>query len=297
MKTQFKLGQVVRFKNYRRNNDEKEAYFVVIQEEDVANEMVLYTINSNRIYISGTTIIPEFPEEDLRIVTLRPSDLLHQKITIKETIFNEVVTGKVVNFTSADDTIYFKQIGAALVSETEFEFFSNIEHRLMGPLYIDRNYKNNNQSWNEKSKKNSKVLPIWSSCFPNNDRIYPYLRDDFWPFLCLSQFGNNNKNSIDKRIAFGALLWIGYTINKLPRTKNRYLIVVLKALTYYWIGFIAGLIILGFTQLYIFVFNVPYYYATIENILAFALLLGVPLAVLVRIGKKLIDENHIKSIE
>ena len=41
MKTQFKLGQVVRFKNYRRNNDEKEAYFVVIQEEDVANEMVL----------------------------------------------------------------------------------------------------------------------------------------------------------------------------------------------------------------------------------------------------------------
>ena len=108
MKTQFKLGQVVRFKNYRRNNDEKEAYFVVIQEEDVANEMVLYTINSNRIYISGTTIIPEFPEEDLRIVTLRPSDLL--------------------------------------VSNVEFEFNSTIKHRLKGNLYIDRNYKNNNQS-------------------------------------------------------------------------------------------------------------------------------------------------------
>ena len=146
MKTQFKLGQVVRFKNYRRNNDEKEAYFVIIQEEDVANEMVLYTINSNRIYTSGTTIIPEFPDEDLRIVDLKPSDLINQEITIKENLFNNVVVGKVVNFTSADDTIYFKQIGAALVSETEFEFFSNIEHRLMGPLYIDRNYKNNNQS-------------------------------------------------------------------------------------------------------------------------------------------------------
>ena len=146
MKTQFKLGQVVRFKNYRRNNDEKEAYFVVIQEEDVANEMVLYTINSNRIYTSGTTIIPEFPDEDLRIVDLKPSDLINQEITIKENLFNNVVVGKVVNFTSADDTIYFKQIGTALVSETEFEFFSNIEHRLMGPLYIDRNYKNNNQS-------------------------------------------------------------------------------------------------------------------------------------------------------
>jgi hypothetical protein len=145
MKTQFKLGQVVRFKNYRRNNDEKEAYFVVIQEEDIANEMVLYTINSNRIYISGTTIIPEFPDEDLRIVDFKPSDLINQEITIKENLFNDVVVGKVVNFTSTDDTIYFKQIGTALVSETEFEFFSNIEHRLMGPLYIDRNYKNNNQ--------------------------------------------------------------------------------------------------------------------------------------------------------
>ena len=105
------------------------------------------------------------------------------------------------------------------------------------------------------------------------------------------------KTPLISGLPFGALLWIGYTINKLPRTKNRYLIVVLKALTYYWIGFIAGLIILGFTQLYIFVFNEPYYYAAIENIIAFALLLGVPLAVLVRIGKKLIDEKNIKSIE
>ena len=124
--------------------------------------------------------------------------------------------------------------------------------------------------------------------------IYGLLFDPFYAYPNLEII---IKTPLISGLPFGALLWIGYTINKLPRTKNRYLIVVLKALTYYWIGFIAGLIILGFTQLYIFVFNVPYYYATIENILAFALLLGVPLAVLVRIGKKLIDENHIKSIE
>jgi hypothetical protein len=76
MKTHFKLGQVVRFKNYKRNSQEKEAYFVVIQEEDATNEMVLFTLNSNRIYISGTTIITEFPEEDLRLVSLKPSDLI-----------------------------------------------------------------------------------------------------------------------------------------------------------------------------------------------------------------------------
>jgi hypothetical protein len=145
MKTHFKLGQVVRFKNYKRNSQEKEAYFVVIQEKDATNEMVLFTLNSNRIYISGTTIIPEFPEEDLILVSLRPSDLMFQKITIKETTFNDVVTGTAVYFSGYNDIIQFKQVGTALVSDAVFEFTSNIEHRLMGPLYIEMNYENNNQ--------------------------------------------------------------------------------------------------------------------------------------------------------
>ena len=145
MKTQFKIGQVVRFKNYKRNLEEKEAYFVVIQEEDATNEMVLFTLNSNRIYISGTTIIPEYPEEDLALVSLRPGDLMFQKITIKETLFNDIVTGTAVCFSSDNDIIQFKQVGTALVSDAEFEFNSTIEHRLMGPLYIEMNYENNYQ--------------------------------------------------------------------------------------------------------------------------------------------------------
>jgi hypothetical protein len=145
VKTEFKLGQVVRFKNYKRNKEEKEAYFAVIQEEDAANEMVLFTLNSNRIYISGTTIIPEYPQEDLALVSLRPSDLMLQEITIKETKFNDVVTGMAVYFSGDNDIIQFKQIGTALVSDTEFEFTSTNEHRLMGPLYIEMNYENNNQ--------------------------------------------------------------------------------------------------------------------------------------------------------
>jgi hypothetical protein len=137
MKTQFKLGQVVRFKNYRRNKDEKEAYFVVVQEEDVANEMVLYTINTNRNYISGTTIIPEFPEEDLLIVDLKPSDLINQQITIKENLFHDVVIGVAVYFLGDNDSIQFNHVGDLFVSNVEFEFNSTIKHRLKGNLYID----------------------------------------------------------------------------------------------------------------------------------------------------------------
>ena len=145
-KEKLTIGQVVRFKNYKRTAEEKEAYFIVIQEEDATKEMVLFTLNSNRIYTSETTIIPEFPKEDLQLVSLRPSDLMFQKITIKETLFNDIVTGTTVYFSGDNDIIQFKQIGTALVSDAEFEFTSIIEHRLMGPLYIEMNYENNNQN-------------------------------------------------------------------------------------------------------------------------------------------------------
>lgn len=145
LKEKLTIGQVVRFKNYKRHLEEKEAYFVVIQEEEATNEMVLFTLNSSRIYVSETTIIPEFPEEDLELVYLRPSDLMFQKITIKETLFNDIVTGTAVYFSGDNDIIQFKQVGTALVSDAVFEFNSTIEHRLMGPLYIEMNYENNNQ--------------------------------------------------------------------------------------------------------------------------------------------------------
>ena len=145
MKTQFKIGQVVRFKNYKRYPDENEAYFIVIQEEESDKEMVLFTINSNRIYISGTTILPEFPEEDLLKVDLRPSYLITEEITIKDTLFNEVVTGKAVQYTSDYQNIHFKKCGSTLVSDAVFEFEVLGINRLKGPLLIEMEYENNNQ--------------------------------------------------------------------------------------------------------------------------------------------------------
>ena len=145
MKTQFKLGQVVRFKNYKRYPDEKEAYFVIIQEEEADKEMVLFTINSNRIYVTGTTIYPEFHQEDLLKVDLRPSYLINEEITIKETLFNEVVTGKAVQFTSDYQNIHFTKTGTTLVSDAVFEFKVSGQHRLMGPLLIEMHYEDNGQ--------------------------------------------------------------------------------------------------------------------------------------------------------
>ena len=50
MDNTFTKGQIVRFKRYKRRPDEKEAYFVVIQEATPKQEMVLYTLNTNRLF-------------------------------------------------------------------------------------------------------------------------------------------------------------------------------------------------------------------------------------------------------
>ncbi|RAR73799.1 hypothetical protein [Flavobacterium aciduliphilum] len=124
--------------------------------------------------------------------------------------------------------------------------------------------------------------------------IYGLLFDTFYAYPALELL---IKTPLTAGLPFGTLLWIGNTITKLPKTQNIYVKVLLKALTYYGIGFIVGLLLLIFIELYIFVFNEPYYYATVANIIAFALLLALPFSVLVRVAKKLIDENTIKSIE
>lgn len=147
MKPKFKIGQVVRFKNYKLFETEREAYFIVIQEEDVTQEMVLYTLNSNRYYKTGTTIVPEFPDEDLCVVELRPYHLIDQEITINETTFNELVTGKCSFFNSDNYILQFTRMGTNLVSDAEFEFYSNIKYKLMGPLCIDMKYKNDNKKY------------------------------------------------------------------------------------------------------------------------------------------------------
>ncbi|RAR73798.1 hypothetical protein [Flavobacterium aciduliphilum] len=133
----FKLGQIVRFKTYKRHQEEKEAYFVVYREQDDSNELALYVLNSNRLYESRTIIIPEYPEEDLQRIDLKPSDLINQEITITDHLFHDVVVGVAVYFEGDNKSISFTKVGDFLVSNVTFEFSSTIKHRLKGKIQID----------------------------------------------------------------------------------------------------------------------------------------------------------------
>ena len=93
-------------------------------------------------------------------------------------------------------------------------------------------------------------------------------------------------------LPFGLLLFIANQVNKPLQTDNIYILFALRLLTYFWLGFVVSLILLGFVELYIFVFNEPYEYATLENLIGFALLLAIPIGFLVSITKTLIDSNY-----
>ena len=121
----FFLGDVVRFKNYRRNLDDKEAYFVVIQEQDENNEIVLYTLNTNRYYKSGATIIPENPEEDFQIVQLKSSDLLQEEVTLIKGRTENELTGIVFDFLEVDTEVVFTLVNSFLVSNIKVDYHTS----------------------------------------------------------------------------------------------------------------------------------------------------------------------------
>lgn len=140
MNTPFTLGQIVRLKNYKRNELEKEAYFVVIEENDDTNELVLYTLNTNRYYKSGATIIPENPEEDFQIVQLKSSDLLQEEVTLIKGRTENELTGIVFDFLEEDTEVVFTLVNSFLVSNIKVDYHTSKNQWLRGNIHIAMHY-------------------------------------------------------------------------------------------------------------------------------------------------------------
>ena len=136
----YSLGDILRFKNYKRKPDDKEAYFVVIQEQDENNEMVLYTLNTNRYYKSGATIIPENPEDDLRIVQLKSSDLLQEEVTLIKGPTENELTGIVFDFLEEDTEVVFSLENSFLVSNIKVDYHTSKNQWLRGNIHIAMHY-------------------------------------------------------------------------------------------------------------------------------------------------------------
>ena len=140
MNNSFTKGQIVRFKSYRRRPDEKEAYFVVIQEATPAQEMVLYTLNTNRFFASGSTIIPEQPNEDLEISLFKPQSLVEEEVTLMKGRTESELTGVIYDCAKDEEYLTFALVNGFLESNVKFDYYTSKNQLLRGKLYVALHY-------------------------------------------------------------------------------------------------------------------------------------------------------------
>jgi hypothetical protein len=149
MKGKFKLGQILCERCSLKKPANQRYYYVVIQEETDDKYLVIQAINSNSLYVSGTSINPTHPEEDLVITQLKASYLLNQEITIMETFFNEPVTSDAIGFEGKDRFIKFTVVNNDLIGNVYYEIKYPKNVTMSGYLYLDFHHK-------EKFNKNQK---------------------------------------------------------------------------------------------------------------------------------------------
>jgi hypothetical protein len=141
MKSKFKLGQILCEICSLKRPANQRYYYVVIQEETDDKYLVIQAINSNSLYVSGTSINPTHPEEDLVITQLKASYLLNQEITIMETFFNEPVSSDAIGFEGEDRFVKFTVVNNDLIGNVYYEIKCPKNVTMSGYLYLDFHHK------------------------------------------------------------------------------------------------------------------------------------------------------------
>lgn len=132
MNTTLKAGQIVRFKNYNPKENESEAYFVVIIPKDKNQYCWIQVINTNRYYGTGYSLSPT-DVNDLELVQLSAKELMHQEVTIKDGLFQEIVFGIVHSASEPEGVVIFTENQGGFESNITFTMSSEI---LNGKLQI-----------------------------------------------------------------------------------------------------------------------------------------------------------------
>ena len=137
MKSNFKLGQILCERCSLKKPANQRYYYVVIQEETDDKYLVIQAINSNSLYVSGASINPSHPEEDLVVTELKASYLLHQEITVIDSIFNEPIVSDAIGYEGNDKNIKFTPVNDDLIGNVYYEIKSKKNSTFTGYLYCD----------------------------------------------------------------------------------------------------------------------------------------------------------------
>jgi hypothetical protein len=137
MKSKFKLGQILCERCSLKRPANQRYYYVVIQEETNDKYLVIQAINTNSLYVSGTSINPSHPEEDLVLTELKASYLLHQEITVVDSFFNEPIVADAIGYEGNDAIIKFTPINDDLIGNVYYEIKSKKNSNFSGYLYCE----------------------------------------------------------------------------------------------------------------------------------------------------------------
>ena len=137
MKNDFKLGQILCERCSLKRPANQRYYYVVIQEETNDKYLVIQAINSNSLYVSGTSINPSHPEEDLVLTELKASYLLNQEITIVDSFFNEPIVADATGYEGNDKIIKFTTVNDDLIGNVYYELKSKKNSTFSGYLYSE----------------------------------------------------------------------------------------------------------------------------------------------------------------
>jgi hypothetical protein len=110
---------------------------VVIQEETNDKYLVIQAINSNSLYVSGASLNPSYPEEDLVVTELKASYLLNQEITVMDSFFNEPVVSDAIGYEGNDTIIKFTPVNDDLIGNVYYEIKSKKNSNFSGYLYCE----------------------------------------------------------------------------------------------------------------------------------------------------------------
>jgi hypothetical protein len=137
MKSNFKLGQILCERCSLKRPANQRYYYVVIQEETNDKYLVIQAINSNSLYVSGTSINPSHPEEDLVLTELKASYLLNQEITVVDSFFNEPIVSDAIGYEGNDKNIKFIPVNDDLIGNVYYEIKSKKNSTFSGYLYCE----------------------------------------------------------------------------------------------------------------------------------------------------------------
>jgi hypothetical protein len=137
MENKFKLGQILCERCSLKRPANQRYYYVVIQEETNDKYLVIQAINTNSLYVSGTSINPSHPEEDLVLTELKASYLLNQEITVVDSFFNEPIVADAIVYEGNDKIIKFTPVDDDLIGNVFYEIKSKKNSTFSGYLYCE----------------------------------------------------------------------------------------------------------------------------------------------------------------